>query len=410
MVGWWEEGSRGDLRMLPFVFARDEGRFIPRRDAFLQPPDAPQHDVRWRSNCIACHATGGRPAIDEPRTVVAELGIACEACHGPGRDHAERMRDPLARWRPPTDLAIVNPAQLAPERASAVCGACHAYAYPRDEEAFWKDGYTSFRPGDALEPSRMLLTPEILASGRVSLDTDPRNLFWPDGTVRVGGREHNAMVLSACYLRGDGEHKITCMSCHSMHRSDPDDQLRRDRSVDGACGSCHAMAQDHSRHTNVACVSCHMPKTSYALRYAIRSHRIDSPEPGSGRPNACNLCHLDRSEAWTASELTTLWGARADHGALSEEPASIVGLLRADAAERVVWADAFGDHDALAASGNDWEGSILQRATRDPYAVIRFIAQRSLAVFPPPSRTLVTPARLDDLAAHRDDRPVSIAE
>ena len=410
MMGFWEEDESGQLQMLPFVYARDEGRFIARRDAFLQPPDAPQHDVRWRSNCITCHTTSGRPAIDERRSIVAELGIACEACHGPGREHADRMRDPMARWRP-HDLAIVNPARLAPERASAVCGACHAYAFPRDEEAFWKAGYASFRPGDALEPSRILLTPEVLASGKVSLDTDPRNLFWPDGTVRVGGREHNAMILSACYLRGEGERKITCMSCHSMHQSDPDDQLRRDRSVDASCGSCHTMKADHSHHpTPVSCVSCHMPKTSYALRYAIRSHRIDSPRTGSGKPTACNLCHLDRSEAWTATELAKLWGAAPEAGMHDDGPASVSGLLKADAAERVIWADAFGDRDAIAASGRDWQRTVLERATSDPYAVIRFIVQRSLEAYPPKARALALPTSLDELVSHRDDRPVSIAE
>ena len=208
MIGWWEEDVSGQLRMLPFVYAREEERLIDRRDAFLQPPDAPQHDVRWRSNCIVCHTTGGRPNIDARRSEVAELGVACEACHGPGRDHADAERDPVTRWLRTKHGSIVNPASLEPERASAVCGACHAYAYPRDEEVFWKDGYaSSFRPGQRLEASRILLTPEVLASGAVNLDTDARNLFWPDGTVRVGGRERNAMILSACYLRRRGTTK-----------------------------------------------------------------------------------------------------------------------------------------------------------------------------------------------------------
>lgn len=196
MIGWWEEDASGQLRMLPFVYAREEGRFIDRRDAFLQPPNAPQHEVRWRSNCIVCHTTGGSPSIDARRSEVAELGVACEACHGPGREHAEKERNPFTCWLKVKDASIINPARLEPSLASAVCGACHAYAYPRNDEAFWSDGYTrSFRPGERLEASRVLLTPDVLASGAVSLDTDARNLFWPDGTVRVGGREHNAMIL-----------------------------------------------------------------------------------------------------------------------------------------------------------------------------------------------------------------------
>ena len=45
----------------------------------------------------------------------------------------------------------------------------------------------------------------------------------------------------------------------------------------------------------------------YAIRSyyeSIRSHQVSSPSvaeslPPVGRPNACNLCHLDRTLAWT---------------------------------------------------------------------------------------------------------------
>ena len=43
-----------------------------------------------------------------------------------------------------------------------------------------------------------------------------------------------------------------------------------------------------------------MPYTVYGLLKGIRNHRIDSPHVtgrsgGSERPNACNLCHVDRT-------------------------------------------------------------------------------------------------------------------
>ena len=37
--------------------------------------------------------------------------------------------------------------------------------------------------------------------------------FWPDGMVRVTGREYNGLLDTACYQRG----KMSCLSCHSMH-------------------------------------------------------------------------------------------------------------------------------------------------------------------------------------------------
>ena len=85
-----------------------------------------------------------------------------------------------------------------------ICGACHAYTYPRDEEDFWAHGYAqSFRPGQDLGVARILLTADLLArTDAPTLDTDPANLFYEDGTVRIGGREYNGLVLSACFTRG----------------------------------------------------------------------------------------------------------------------------------------------------------------------------------------------------------------
>jgi hypothetical protein len=50
------------------------------------------------------------------------------------------------------------------------------------------------------------------------------------------------------------------------------------------------------------------------IDHMVRTHRISSPtDPqilGDGGPNACNLCHLDRSIAWTADELARGWDVK----------------------------------------------------------------------------------------------------
>jgi len=50
-----------------------------------------------------------------------------------------------------------------------------------------------------------------------------------------------------------------------------------------------------------------MPHTSYGLLKGIRSHQINSPTVkaslATGRPNACNLCHLDKTLAWSGQKL-----------------------------------------------------------------------------------------------------------
>jgi len=124
--------------------------------------------------------------------------------------------------------------------------------------------------------------------------------------VRVSGREYNALLESPCHQRG----AMTCLSCHSMHKSDPDGQLARAGDGDAACTQCHRAIGDnvaaHTHHradsSGSTCYNCHMPHTTYGLLRAMSSHQVTVPRvqdtTEAGRPNACNLCHLDKTLAW----------------------------------------------------------------------------------------------------------------
>ena len=441
---YWVAGARpGELRLFPFVWVAADRRLVARREAFLLPPEAPMPEVRWGSSCIACHAVAGEPRRDAEADVwgtrIAELGVACEACHGPGRAHVEQHRDPFERWAArrepratrPADPTITSPRRLSPERSAAVCGQCHAFAYPKDEAGWWQTGYArAFRPGDALTASRFLLAPATLADPRgPRVDAEVESLYWRDGTVRVGGREYNGLVASPCFERGEGERKLTCTSCHAMHAGDPAGQIAEDRRGDAACTSCHdaARAQAHTHHAagspGSACVACHMPRTSYALLSATRSHRISSPSVTrtleTGEPSACTLCHLDRSLAWTSRALAR-WTGRPDASAgWSPEDAKVTvpeGLRAAlvgDAAVRVVVADALGRAEG-GARGPEIELARLVLSV-DPYAAVRQVAARG-AARSPRGPTAARPEDLDldprlrELLARRDARAVTIAE
>jgi predicted CXXCH cytochrome family protein len=219
------------------------------------------------------------------------------------------------------------------------------------------------------------------------METD--GYFWKDGMVRVSGREYNGLVESPCYQRGD----LSCLSCHSMHGGDPDDQLKPDLSGDESCLQCHerqrARPEEHTHHlrgsSGSRCLNCHMPHTTYGLLKAIRSHEIDSPRVAaatlsSGRPNACNLCHLDRTLAWTAGYLAEWYRLPAtplppEHQTVS---AALLHLLKGDAGQRAIIAWHLGWEDALGASGRDWQGPFLGLLLDDPYSAVRSIAYRSL--------------------------------
>jgi hypothetical protein len=182
-----------------------------------------------------------------------------------------------------------------------------------------------------------------------------------------------------------------------MHASEPDDQLARGKEGDGACVGCHA-AFDREAHTHHApassgsrCMGCHMPRTTFALLGAIRTHRIERPNVAraleAGRLPACNLCHLDRSLAWTDERLSAWYGTPrslpdAADPERRDESAAIRWLLSGDAAQRALAATHLGLEDSRAASGTAWQAPLLAELLVDPYAAVRYVAAASLRSLP----------------------------
>lgn len=406
--GYWVEGARGnELWQLPLVYHLESQRFLPRRAVFLEPPDDPPVWARWNSSCVMCHSVAGQPQhdlkSDQFATRTAELGIACEACHGPGLEHATRQRDPLVRYQTRRaeagDPSIVHPARLSAQRASEICGQCHAYFVPVSAERWWQDGFTgSYTPGAALDASRRVLDYERdRADAHALIGAELDDLFYRDGTVKVGGREYNGLLRSACFQQGQGARQLSCMSCHSLHQGTRDAMLSSAAQTNAACANCHAeeaaALTEHTHHpassTGSACVNCHMPYTSYALLGAVRSHRITSPDVQADRsglaPHACNSCHLDRSASWTNRWLERWYGAApssAPEAGDARWSAAALALTRGDAATRVVVAWQLGWDAARPLSTPRWQAQLLTELLDDPYAAVRFVAQRSLRGLP----------------------------
>jgi hypothetical protein len=418
---YWYSARRGrSLSGFPIVYLREQQRWVPRKAAFLTPPGPALQDLgNWNGVCIECHTTHPRPRIRDPRrrrsdSHVTELGIACEACHGPGGDHADANRSPLRRYglhlSSTPDPTIVDPRDLSHVRSSQVCGQCHVVKTTFSQQHFdeWMEKGSSFRPGEDLDQHVQILSPaHVSAPGvRELLEDTPdflRSTFWEGGSVRVSGREYNGLLESPCFQRGE----MSCTSCHRLHqpRSDPreraewaDDQLALGMRTNEACLQCHeGFAGDedlaaHTRHpadsTGSECMNCHMPHTTYGLLKAIRSHQIDSPsvavELDEGRPNACNLCHLDRSLGWTAERLASWHGT--EPPPLSQDEAEIAAgvrwVLEGDAGLRAIAAWSMGWAPAQEAAGTSWLFPYLAELMNDPYDAVRMIATRSLRSLP----------------------------
>jgi predicted CXXCH cytochrome family protein len=228
------------------------------------------------------------------------------------------------------------------------------------------------------------------------LPTSPtfiRDRYWSDGMVRVSGREFNGLVESPCYKRGE----LSCVSCHSMHDSDPNDQLAARMDTNEACYQCHskfrADLEKHTHHSAKSsgslCYNCHMPFTTYGLLKGIRSHQITSPNAAvareTGRPSACAGCHLDKSAAWVAKPLADWYGQKAPDLTDDEKqiPAAVMMALMGDAGQRALTAFAMGWDDAQKASGGaTWLTPYLAQLMDDPYPAVRYIAHRSLRTLP----------------------------
>ena len=161
--------------------------------------------------CFQCHSTGplalGAGFALQPR----ELGVRCEACHGPGRAHVRAVASgELAQ----AGAAIRNPGRLQSVQLLRYCGDCH-------------------RP-----PA---------SSGQVIDWSDPWNV------------RHQPVYLARSACVDTGEQPLACMRCHDPHGPLSAEAARAER----RCLDCHADRSPPAAACRAAagraCSSCHMP-------------------------------------------------------------------------------------------------------------------------------------------------------
>lgn len=442
-IYWYATGHERGLNVLPAVYLLDDDRWTPRSAVVLHPPNQrlAMLNGHWNAICSACHTTAPRTQFDTPfrsepfesqniDTTVAEFGISCEACHGPGEAHVRANQNPLRRYArhiglmtgsatstfgETLDPTITQPTRLDPSRSSQVCGQCHSvweFTDVAGERRANTHGFP-FRPGDELRDTRFVAQPMAdLESPDIQrfLQNDPefvRGSFWGDGMIRVSGREYNGLIDSPCFKNAtSAEHTLGCASCHTLHKT-PDDprtvetwaqghQVAANMDGNAACTQCHTeIATDLSAHTNhrvgssgSTCYNCHMPYTSYGLLKAVRSHTISSPSVAETveyqRPNACNLCHLDQTLAWTGDKLDAWYSLDTPSLNSPEQTvaAALLWMLTGDAGLRALTAWSLGWQPAQEASGTTWMVPHLAELMTDPYDAVRYIAARSLGRLP----------------------------
>lgn len=386
---------------LPLAWNIEDGRWIHLNGGFLDPDGADFNDhlAIWDGNCIFCHNVNADPGYDlEAKrydSSVAELGIACEACHGPGEAHIARNANPVRRYylylAGEHDPTIVNPTTLPIAQQVQTCGHCHGQRLPNPPERI-REFFSEGDPYTAGEDLSQYTTPLMRDSHLEGVDITLR--FWNDGTPRLSAYEYQGLLMSEGHGPASG---LSCITCHNVHGGDPKGMIDEVMRGQEGCLQCHeeirADVAAHTGHEATSagsdCYACHMPNTTYGLIATHPSHHITSPDPSRAwqyqMPEACTLCHVDQSAPWAAQE----WATMFDQPLPGDIPTSadfavaevIRALLAGDVVQRAVAAEALRDPDAYPSDDPKamlWAIPFLLRTMEhDRYPTIRYFAYRA---------------------------------
>lgn len=239
----------------------------------------------WQFRCGGCHVTGLKINYDGDKdtfnTEWAELGIGCEACHGPANNHVKAAREYYEKEKE----TITNPSKLPWRLRAMVCGQCHSRGKSTAKISPRKEGFPEhydfaygYLPGKSL-----------YLYSEVSVIEKPSEL-------RDVHQQYNEWEKSVHSERG-----IMCSSCHGVHQEGAHLSPNKSQTklpADNLCKSCHTSVVrrgPHKIHTFGSCIDCHMPK----LYGDLRNHKFEfvSPElslQAGGvkyQPNSCSGCH-----------------------------------------------------------------------------------------------------------------------
>lgn len=186
--------------------------------------------------CLECHATYFEalpPPSNRYATAGFTLGIQCEKCHGPGRQHIAQKNSKSATA---SESAILNPARFSRDRQMDLCAWCHAGQGQALLPAF------SYVPGQPLDRYIDLPHPD------------------PEAALDVHGSQVEMLKQSRCFQASS----MTCLTCHDVHTTQHDLAEFSER-----CLSCHrpdsAVFSRPDHHLSANCIDCHMPKQETGL-------------------------------------------------------------------------------------------------------------------------------------------------
>lgn len=252
--------------------------------------------MNWNSQCAECHNTGFRKnydaATDSYHSTLAEMGVGCEACHGPLKSHVEwQYAHPKSTTPDPTI------SHLQPSRIVGMCGSCHSRT---------TDLTDHFEVGASFYDQYWL---DIL---------DSSEEWYPDGQIKDEDYEFVSFISSKMYQAG-----VTCLDCHNPHSA------KNSFTGNQLCMRCHGGGFPKAPVINIAqhthheltdhgsdCIGCHMPVTVYMQRQPRHDHGFTIPDPLLTKelniPNACNRCHDKQTTDWAINYTKQWYGTNMD--------------------------------------------------------------------------------------------------
>lgn len=234
----------------------------------------------WQLKCGGCHVTGLKINYDIAKdsfdSTWMNLGIGCEACHGPGSNHVKAASEYFDYEKE----TIVNPAKLPWRLRAMVCGQCHNWGSSTANVSPYKVGF----PKQYRYPSGYL-------PGK------PLYLYYVDkeNDEKKHHQQYNEWRESEHAKAG-----VMCTNCHSAHglQKETASKSQIKLAADNLCMSCHKTLKRraaHRIHTFGSCVACHMPKTighehSHTFQFISPAESVKAGGVDK-QPNSCNSCH-----------------------------------------------------------------------------------------------------------------------
>ena len=305
----------GAYQMLPFCWdTRPASEGGQRWFHIYDQERIPPHDIlfwtritqNWNYMCSECHSTNVKKQFDPEsetyQTTWSEIDVSCEACHGPGSNHVEWARiveqggNPEAF--PDMGLSIrlkdqdnaswvfnmeTGTAQRSVPRSDRtmidMCARCHARRAIISEDYVYGKSFMDAH------------TPSLLDEG----------LYFADGQILEEVYVYASFLQSKMYQKG-----VVCKDCHEPHSG------KVFVHSNALCYRCHLAekygSRDHHFHDpeqeGSSCLECHMPERTYMVVDPRRDHSIRIPRPDLSdklkSPNACNKCHPEKSNRWSA--------------------------------------------------------------------------------------------------------------